>query len=206
MSILRGFVLHCKGMLHLLARKPATPGEGVYVSQLLDLAPETQWFCTDCGRLCSVRYTVLNEDAWKLLGITSVLCWCVASTRTKDLSFHTMAIVHPSPHACTQSTNHASSPEWNTCVIYTVVYPVETTNAPSLVERGCSWCAVTYLYSHPSQPHCHRRTLPHPVQSHLHRYRHPRSGNPRDRKGWAGQTNAQRLLNQTTSSLASTQR
>lgn len=184
-------------MLHLLTRKPAAPGEDVYVNQLLDLAPEKQRVCSDCRHLCSVRCTVLSEGAWEVLGIASVLCWWVASTCTKDLSFCTVATVPPSPHACACSMDHTSSPEGNTYVIYTAVYPVETTNAPSLVERGCSWCAVTYLYSHQSRPHCHRRTLPHPVRSHLRRYRRPQSGNPRGRKGWAGQTNTQRLLNRT---------
>lgn len=56
-------MVRCEGMLHLLARKSAASREGVYVNQLLDLAPEMQWFGSDCRRLCSVRYMVLNTDA-----------------------------------------------------------------------------------------------------------------------------------------------
>lgn len=83
MSIPRA-VLHCKGVLQLLHRELAAPGKGVCVNQLLDVAPERQWFGSDSARM---QRSI----------VTSVLCWCVPSTCMKASIFTLWPLCLPFP-------------------------------------------------------------------------------------------------------------
>lgn len=88
MSIRRA-VLHCKDVLQLSDRELAAPRKGVCVKQLLDVAPEMQWFGSDSARM--------HEKCWCHL-CAVLVC---AIHMHKGLSFHPVAIVPPFPCACT---------------------------------------------------------------------------------------------------------
>lgn len=134
--------------------------------------------------------------------VTSVLCWCVPSTCTKASVFTLWPLCLPFPVPLLDPRTTQAPLVWfrQLCTLWWYNWCCCTV---SPVESSPSCWAVTYWYSRQSRLHCHRRIPPHPARSHLHRCPHPRSGNPRDREGWAGQANTQWLLNQTSSSLGS---
>lgn len=172
MSIPRA-VLHCKDVLQLLDRELAAPRKGVCVKQLLDVWNAVVWLW-------------LSQDAWEVL-VSPLCCAGVCHPHAQRPQFS------PRGHCASLSLclHLIRKPhQLSLCDLDSSV-PCGTTNAPSLVEGSHSCCAVTYLCSRQSPPRCHHRTLPHPARSRLHRYPHPRSGNPRDRKGWAEQANTQ---------------
>ena len=154
--IQRGFVICCKGTTSC-GQKDTCPMEGLCVKQQLDPVPGMQGLCPGAKYLSVVRDTVLNEDTWEALGITSDFCLCVATICMKNPDFGVVAIVH-------------------------VVPQKQLLHLPCRKRL-----LLTYLCSHLSQPCCHRHTLPHPEWSHLHRYCESPHGNPQGRKGWAGQ-------------------
>lgn len=183
-------VLHYKGVLQLLDRQLAAPRKGVCVC-----------VCKPTARCGPWNAVALTQQGHMISTVVTTVCAGVCHSHEQKPQFSSCGLC-ASLSLCLylfHKPHKLSLGDLDSHV------PSGTTNAPPPVGRSPSCCAVTYWCSHQSRLHCRRRTPPRPARSRLHRCPHPRSGNPRNREGWADQANTHWLLNQTSSSLDSKQ-